>query len=288
MTELQRIQASTSTADGVVAILERDGGVIIEDFFDNETMEALKADLLPKVATIGVGDDDFTGFKTRRLSNLFRHSLRMADYFDHPLFVPVAEKIVDQPVSYFSGENTMAISPGLRVGQSQVIQIAPGEKMQVLHRDDWAFLWRHPTYGREARLQSMLAISDFTEENGGTMVIPGSHKWDDERLPTLEECVPTVMKSGSLLMWLGSTYHSGGANQTTDEYRTGLTMAIDAANMRQEENVYLALTRDEVRALPEKVQRLLGWSFVKQITMGWVEIDGKITDPIELLREPAD
>ena len=287
MAGLQCVVAASSSVDDILAILERDGGVIIEDFFDPETFAALKADLLPKVEAVGTGDDDFTGFKTRRLSNLFRHTPHMAAYFDHPMYIPLAERIINRPVTYFAGEAAMGISPGLRVGQSQVIQIAPGEKMQPLHRDDWAFLWRHPAYGREARLQSMLAISDFTEENGATMVIPGSHTWDDLRIPTVEECVPAVMKAGSLLMWLGSTYHSGGANRTADIWRTGLTMAIDAANVRQEENVYLALTREEVAAMPEKVQRMLGWASMREITMGWIERDGKLIDPIELLHEPA-
>ncbi|MGA4816153.1 phytanoyl-CoA dioxygenase family protein [Pseudomonas aeruginosa] len=56
-------------------------------------------------------------------------------------------------------------------------------RSQPLHGDD-ALLWRHPQYGREARLQLMLAVHDFTEENGATRVIPGSHQWDDERVPT--------------------------------------------------------------------------------------------------------
>ncbi|WP_274008958.1 phytanoyl-CoA dioxygenase family protein, partial [Escherichia coli] len=76
--------------------------------------------------------------------------------------------------------------PDIQVGVTQAIQIHPGQGVQPLHRDDSVWLWRHPGYNREARVQIMIAITDFSEENGGTLVIPGSHKWDDERMPKQE------------------------------------------------------------------------------------------------------
>jgi ectoine hydroxylase-related dioxygenase (phytanoyl-CoA dioxygenase family) len=125
-------------------------------------------------------------------------------------------------------------------------------------------------------------MSDFTAENGGTLVIPGSHLWDDERKPDMSETIPTVMKAGSALIFLGSTFHAGGANTTTGEYRTAASIALDAANMRQEENMYLSLSSDLVASYPEQIQRLLGWSAGTN-HMGWVEIDGQMVDPIHLL-----
>lgn len=266
-----------------MAIIERDGGVIIEDFLAADVIDELKADLLPKLAQKRTGSYDFAGSQTRRMSALFAHSRRTADVVTHPLYLPVAQALLDRPVVYGSGERRYEIKPGIRIGATQLIQIGPGQGAQPLHRDDAAFLWRHPDYGREARLQIMLAISDFTAENGGTLVIPGSHTWDDERVPQMSEAVPTVMKSGSALIWVGSLYHAGGDNKTKDELRTGLTIAIDAATVRQEENMYLALTPELVASYPETIQRLLGWSSGTN-HMGWVEIDGHMTDPIELLR----
>jgi ectoine hydroxylase-related dioxygenase (phytanoyl-CoA dioxygenase family) len=131
----------------------------------------------------------------------------------------------------------------------------------------------------------MLAISDFTEENGATRVIPGSHQWDDERMPTQEETVAAEMKAGSALLWMGSVYHGGGAN-TSSSPRTGLTMAYDLAFLRLEENHFLSLPIERVRQLPPEMQRLLGWS-ASSTLLGWVEIDGQMRDPQELLGMPA-
>src|SRR5262249_39698291 len=87
----------------------------------------------------------------------------------------------------------------------------------------------------------------------------------------------------SALIFLGSTYHAGGANRTTGEYRTAVGLALDASNMRQEENMYLSLPTDLVASYPEPIQRLLGWSAGAN-HMGWVEVDGQMVDPIHLLQ----
>lgn len=283
MKEVTRLARSANT-DAVIAALEETGGVVIEDFVDAATLDGLKSDLLPLMEGKATGRDAFSGDKTRRMGALFAHTRHVADVVTHPLFLPVAEHFIDRPVANWAGEDPYILTPGLRVGVTQAIQIGPGQGAQPLHRDDTVFLWRHPTYGREARLQIMLAISDFTAENGGTLVVPGSHKWDDDRAPKMTEAVSTVMKAGSALLFLGSCYHGGGNNRTDGEFRTGLTMSLDAANLRQEENMYLALPSEIVASYPEKVQRLLGWSAGEQ-NMGWVEIDGQMADPIHLLKE---
>mgnify|MGYP003587811740 FL=1 len=131
----------------------------------------------------------------------------------------------------------------------------------------------------------MVAVSEFTKANGATLVIPGSHRWDDERAPKMEEAVPTEMAAGDALLWVGSTYHGGGTN-SSDAPRTGLTMAYDLALLRQEENHYLSLPIEPVRQFPEELQRLLGWS-CSTTNMGWVEWDGIMQDPHQLLKRPS-
>lgn len=283
MTGLARLPR-TATADEVVAVLERDGGVIVDEFLAPGTLAGLQSDLVPRLQNQSRGRDSFSGDNTRRLGALFAHTRHAAEVATHPLFLPVARHILSKPVLTWAGEARHETVPDVRIGVTQAIQIGPGQGAQPLHRDDTVFLWRHPLYGREARVQVMVAISDFTRENGGTLVIPGSHKWDDERAPLRSEAISTEMAAGSALIFLGSTYHAGGRNETASELRTGLTMAFDAANLRQEENMYLALPKEVVASYPEEIQRLLGWSAGRN-NMGWVEIDGQMADPIRLLHE---
>jgi hypothetical protein len=282
MTDLNRLPV-TAVLDDVIAAIERDGGVILEDYLPATSMDELKADLLPRIETLGVGRDEFSGLRTRRMSALFAKSRRVADVATHPLFLGAAEYFINVPVVYGSGEHARAVRPGLRIGATQLIQIGPGESPQPLHRDHWAMLWRYPDYGRQVRLQIMLAVSDFTEENGATQLVPGSHLWNEERVAAPEEAIPATMKAGSAVLFLGSTHHGGGTNRTAGEYRTGLSLGLDSASVRQEENMYLALDAETVRSYPEQIQRLLGWSYTPDTYMGWVEMNGEMTDPIRLL-----
>lgn len=273
---------SDASVEQVVEIIRRDGGVIISDFVSPATLKSLteELDTCLKATPCGV-DPYFAGTQTRRVARIIGRSDTAVDVALNPLFIGAARQILQTPTHVWVGSDRMEIAPDIQLSITQAIQIGPGQGLQPLHRDDATSLWRHPQYGREARLQMMLAISDFTEENGATRVIPGSHLWDDERMPTQEETVAAQMKAGSVLLWMGSVYHGGGAN-TSDAPRTGLTMAYDLAFLRLEENHFLSIPIERVRQLPAEMQRLLGWS-ASSTLLGWVEIDGQMRDPQELL-----
>ena len=277
---------SDASVEQVVEIIRRDGGVIISDLLSPATLNALRDELdsYLNVTPCGV-DPYFAGTQTRRVARIIGRSDTAVEVAMNPLFLGVARQILQTPTHVWVGSDRIEMAPDIQLSITQAIQIGPGQGLQPLHRDDATSLWRHPQYGREARLQMMLAISDFTEENGATRVIPGSHLWDDERMPTQEETVAAQMPAGSALLWMGSVYHGGGAN-TSAAPRTGLTMAYDLAFLRLEENHFLSIPIERVRQLPAEMQRLLGWS-ASSTLLGWVEIDGQMRDPQELLNMPA-
>ena len=82
------------------------------------------------------------------------------------------------------------------------------------------------------------------------------------------------------MIWLGGVFHGGGAN-TTDAPRTSLTICYDLGNLRAEENQFLALPPETVLALPEEVQRLLGYDRCPP-GLGRYEME----DPRIALRDP--
>jgi len=276
-----------ASVDDVLAVIERDGGVIIRDLLTADQLARLKTDLDRLLDDLGFGvDPDFSGVKTRRLGSVLRHTRHADPVVRHPLYAETASRILQIPEYLWFGEDRVEVVPSKQIGVTQVIQIHPGEGDQPLHRDDAVWQWRHPEGGRQARVQIMLAVSDFTAENGGTLVIPGSHKWDDERAPKRDEAVPTEMTAGSALIWIGGTFHAGGRN-ASDAPRTGLTMSWDLGYLRQEENHYLTMPADVARALPEDIQRAIGYEASPPF-MGWVEIDGVMRDPHVLLEDDFD
>ena len=277
---------SSESVERVVEVIKRDGGVIISNFISEQTLQALREELDRYLNETPYGEDAyFAGTQTRRVARLIARSDSAVQVALNPLFIESARKILQTPTHVWSGSVRVEVEPNIQLSFTQAIQICPGQGLQPLHRDDATSLWRHPQYGREARLQIMLAVSDFTEENGATRVIPGSHTWDDERMPTQEETVAAEMSAGSALLWLGSLYHGGGANKS-DSPRTGVSMSYDLAFLRSEENHLLSIPIERVRALPEEMQQLLGWS-ASRTFLGWVEIDGQMRDPRDLLDMPS-
>ena len=274
MTGLTRVKPDADL-DEVVAILERDGAVIVEDLADAATLEALWADFRPALDACDYGDNWYNGKRTRRVSSLFARTTRLTPVVTHPLYLGAARRIMQKPVHMWAGKSRVELTPTIQISGTQLIDIHPGQGKQPLHRDDALHLRRHP--GPTSRVQLMLAMTDFTAENGGTLVIPGSHHWDDERAPETAETISTEMTAGSGLIWLGGVYHGGGKN-VSDAPRTGMTIALDLGNLRQEENQYLAVPREAVLAYPEEVRRLLGYDRCPP-GLGWYEME----DPYELL-----
>nr|BFE84728.1 hypothetical protein GCM10020093_073290 [Planobispora longispora] len=203
--------------DEVVAILERDGAVIVEDLVDDETLARLWDDLGPALDARDFSGDWYNGTRTRRVSSLFARTAQLTPVVTHPLYLGAARRIMQKPTHIWMGKVRVEMVPSIQISGTQVIQIHPGQGKQPLHRDDALHLRPHP--GPTSRVQLMLAMSEFTAENGGTMVIPGSHHWDDERAPGADEAFPTEMSAGSGLIWLGGVYHGGGATWPTPRAR---------------------------------------------------------------------
>ncbi len=151
----------------------------------------------------------------------------------------------------------------------QLIEIGPGEGDQRLHRDDG--VWRHvPAPGPELEVEALFALSDFTAANGSTRVAPGSHRWPTGREPEPDEIVQAEMKAGSALFYLGSTIHGGGANRTADDHRRGMFAGYVLGWLRIEESMFLSEPLETARAMPRRVQELLGYKAVR--AMGVVDV----------------
>jgi len=240
------------------------GYVVLSDVAPIEFFDEVEAALRPLLDDGPMGRTDFEGERTKRVNAL----LGKGEVFQR---VAANEQVLELVEA--------VLGPDIQVSIIQAIEIYPGENAQGLHTDDALYPLPHPH--PPVVFNTMWAIDDFTEANGATRLIPGSHTWTDPlaHLGDQEyEVVAAEMPRGSVLAWLGNLVHEGGPN-TSDAPRLGVTMNYNQAWIRQQENQYLAIPEGVVRTFPERLQRLVGWD-IHPPFIG--NVDGR--NPIKLLR----
>lgn len=245
MSELVHLPADT-TAELLVEVLQRDGGVIVDNVLNAQQLETLKAEIMPYVALCKDGRDDFSGKQTRRVGALMARSPACGEMALHPL------------INAACAQYLAPFCDGYQLHFSQVVSIGEGEGRQQLHKDRYVWGGYVPEQ-IETQFSTIWAVSDFTEENGATQVVPGSHLWDKKRRPQAEEITYAAMSAGSVFIYSGSTIHGGGAN-LTKQNRVGALLHYTLNWLRQEENQYLSCPPAVAQRLPEDLRALVGYA----------------------------
>ena len=238
---------SLTTADHLDAI-EAIGYTIVEDAIDLALVDALVEDVDRVVRDLGIepATNAFEGTRTTRAYNLLAHGTDFARIPVHPAILPICEGVLDH---------------GLLVSSLSSIAIGPGESAQPVHADDQVIPLPKPHPATVCN--TMWALTDFSEANGATRIVPGSHTADHSPdLTRHYDTVPAVMARGSVLVWHGSLWHGGGAN-TTGERRVGIAMNYCAGYIRQQENQQLGLDPDLVATFPARLQELVGYGIYR-------------------------
>jgi ectoine hydroxylase-related dioxygenase (phytanoyl-CoA dioxygenase family) len=239
------------------------GYTIVEEAFEPELALALLEDLHRIVGERGTrpAGNDFEGCATLRVYNLLAHGRIWERVPVHPAILPLAERVLD---------------PGLLVSSLSSIDIGSGETAQPIHADDQ--LIPIPKPHPPVVCNTMWALTDFTEANGATRLVPGSHLADaSPEYGRHYDSIAAEMRRGSVLVWNGSLWHGGGGNRT-GERRVGIAMNYCAGYIRQQENQQLGIPPEVARGFSPRLQRLVGYGVYKGL-IGHIEK----RDPAELL-----
>ncbi|MEO1657114.1 MAG: phytanoyl-CoA dioxygenase family protein [Pseudomonadota bacterium] len=245
MPELKHFRP-TDPIEEMLAALEEDAGLIIDGVLSDGQLEAIKGDIDPYVTQGRQGADEFAGFKTTRIGALMARSPACRELAVDPLVNGVCAKFLHP------------FCDGYQMHFTQAVSIGPGEGGQDLHRD--RSVWgKYVPRSIETQLSTIWAITDFTEENGATRIVPGSHTWEKGRQPQPDEVIAAEMKAGSVLVYTGTVVHGGGANQT-DTPRLGVLLHYTLNWLRQEENQYLSCPPELAKELSPELRALMGYT----------------------------
>ena len=256
----------------VLGAIDRHGFVVIEDALPVSTCERLLQEMRSYIDATPHGLHGLGG--TRRVGALVARSSASHQMISHPGILRLVDSILAE--QQLNGD---AVKIGGKEGKgrkdfrypwqlhlTQIIDVGPGggtEEMPHglrLHRANGMWLHDFQAAGLDLQVEVMWALSDFTEANGATHVVLGSHRDEPRggdrgyRQPTIQ----AIMPRGSALVWTGWSIHGAGVNTTTDR-RLGMNINYALGFLAQEENQLLACPPHLARKLPEEMQRLIGY-----------------------------
>lgn len=243
----------------VLTGLSEAGGVIVEDLLGTDSAAAILDDLgdgyrqtTPGSASGSELWETFHGANTVRFTGL---AARSRTFVDRALLNPVLLAVADALLLPHAADYWL--------NTGQVMAVGPGEPAQFLHRDEnnWP---EAVADGKELTVSCMFALSDFTEENGATVVLPGTQhlpagtrRGDDDVDGPIEPAY-AEMPAGSGMIYTGKVVHGAGANRT-EAMRHGMHVSFVAGWLRPEEASPLMVDRELASTLPERARQLLGW-----------------------------
>ena len=222
-----------------------DGWTILESALSLDEVAAIRAELTPLLDATPFGTNSFVGMRTKRLFGLLAKTRVLDPLFIDARVLGLVEDVLGDVL----------------LSTAVAVEIHPGEAAQTLHTDGSA--WPVPLDADEVVVNAIWALDDFRADNGATVMAGGR---------------VAEMPAGSVLVYVGSLPHGGGAN-TTDSTRLAIVVGYTVAWIRQQENYSLLCPPAMARGLPAKLQELLGYKLYPPFVG---HVDGR--DPGELLR----
>lgn len=270
MAELRsfRYPSDLELFDPILAAVDEDGAAIVTDVLDASQLHQLRVELAPWVEGTPGGRDAFTGFQTSRTGALVARSPASRELVMHPMVLSLANSFL------------APFTNRIQLHLTQVIRIMPEQGSQPLHRDRLAWGGYIPA-PIEPQFNTMWALTDFTEENGATRVVPGSSRWADDRRAADDEKCQAVMPAGSVLLYSGSVIHGGGANHSSED-RWGINITYCLGWLRTEENQYLSCPPEVAKDLDPELQELMGYT-MGNYALGYFSDPGQVMARSDIL-----
>lgn len=234
-------QITVPGLDSWLRHIDEHGYAVIPGWLDDERVSRLADDLRREVNPIRelMKPDE----KTVRAHNLLAKTRCVDDLVCDDRLVAIVQGVLGSHV---------------QVSVVAMFDLLPGSKAQGLHQDDglWPLPRPHPAF----LVNAVIAIDEFTKENGATVIVPGSHKWHHRRPDsvTASEPLQVEMEPGTMLIWTGALWHGGGANNSSRS-RLAIDINYNLSYLRQQENQFIGVPRDQLALMPEKLRKLIGY-----------------------------
>jgi ectoine hydroxylase-related dioxygenase (phytanoyl-CoA dioxygenase family) len=248
-TDLRLSARRPGWVDDAVAGVSRDGYAIVEDVLPTDLRERTRTAMYTVQRHI-VADLGPERLERAGELGVLRLMVGYDESFRHLLGLDEVLAVVDRtvsPTAILHLQNGLILPPAAG-GE------APDRFQTSFHRD----FPRHLD-GYLASINTLLAVDEFTEANGATLLVPGSHQRPDA--PTrdeLEAAVPAVCPAGSMIVFDSTLWHAAGANRSGRE-RLAVNQQFTRSFIKPQIDYVRALGDEAVLRQRPRTQQLLGW-----------------------------
>lgn len=236
--------ARTGTRTTALDLLRSNGYVIFDRLLPEATVDRVCDEFEPWFAKTPRCQGDFYGWNTTRFGSVLLKSRTSHALALHEGMLFIMDEVLGSHCDWY------------QLNLTQAVRIHPGQRQQVPHRDEE--MWPCAKNGAEYLVNVMWALTDFTAENGATLLWPRSQFNPLSRHIDPVDAVIAEMPRGSALVYLGSVTHCGGANRS-DQPRTGLILSYCLGWLKQYENAFLSYPPQVAKEFPKALRDLIGY-----------------------------
>ncbi|MCY4129921.1 MAG: phytanoyl-CoA dioxygenase family protein [Gammaproteobacteria bacterium] len=235
-----------------VTQMREQGFAIIEGLISEERLRQAKQDADKFLEESPIQKQGPRGpVNPRMCKDLFRRTRAFDDLYS----IPVVLSVVEEVLGGESNEHLREVWGGsIQFAYCMLKDVVPGEGPREFHQDD--VLYPVPRPHKSIAVNTLLALDDFTEETGATLVVPKSHTWSEPVSQTPEYEV-AEMPAGSLLLLDGAIWHNSGTNTTQAQYRRALNTYYSSRWLRPLGGPYLGLTTTELEDLSPELRAII-------------------------------
>ena len=223
----------------LLQILDNDGIVVIPSVIPTDQVAILRAELEAAIAEDNIAHPDV--FDKGMVHNCMLRGENMAALLDNQILINYLDTAFSDTCVVYAYQSS-SLLPG------------QGNYGSRVHVDSPRFISNYDT-----NMGVIFPLDDFTESNGATLVLKGSHR--NEVLPDFDEFLTNAVRAccsaGDMILFNGRLVHAAGAN-TTSKARHSLTINVCRSYMRQRFDFPRMMSADAINNLGPHGKRLIG------------------------------